>query len=54
MSLPETNWPGIFSFNRLYVDRTENSAAAKIPINGSASSTYVSCRLYVRKSFPYT
>ena len=41
MSLPKTSWPGIFSFVWWYVERTVKAAAARIPIKGSASSTYV-------------
>ena len=52
MSLPKNNWPGIFYLFRLYVYITSKSAAAGIPINGSESSTYVSCIFYVRTRFP--
>ena len=54
MSLPNTNCPRIFNFIMWYVDCTAKSAAARIPINGSASSTYVSCGFYVCTRFPNT
>ena len=54
MSLPKTNWPRILALVVCYVERTSKAAAARIPINGSVSSTYVSCRLYVHIRFPNT
>ena len=54
MYLPKTNCPGLFCLVHWYVLCTTKSAAASIPIHGSESSTYVSCRLYVRKIFPST
>ena len=35
-----------------YVNHTTKVAAARITIHGSASSTYISCRLYMRTRFP--
>ena len=48
MSRPKTSWTGLFSLVLWYVYCTAKAAAANIPIHGSASSTYISCRLYVR------
>ena len=48
MSLPKNNWPGIFCLVRWYILRTAKNSATKIYIHGSVSSTYVSCRAYVR------
>ena len=45
-------WPGIFCLVRWYLIFTAKSAAARMPIHGSASSKYVSCRLYVCTIFP--
>ena len=51
MSRPKISWPGLFSLVLWYVDCTAKAAASRIPINGSASSTYASCRLNVRTRF---
>ena len=54
MSLPKNNWPGIFCLVQWYILCTAKAAADMMPIHGSASSTYVSCRLYVRTILPST
>ena len=54
MSRPKNNWPGFFSLVRWYIDRTVKASVLRIPIQGSESSKYVSCRLYVHKMFPNT
>ena len=51
---PKTNWPWLFCLVWRYILCTTKSNAARMPIYGSASSTYVSCRLYVRTRFPNT
>ena len=45
-------WPGLLSLVLWYVDCNAKVDAARITIHGSDSSTYVSCILYVRISFP--
>ena len=54
MYQPNIIWPGILSFVLWYVDRTKKADASRIPIHGSASYIYVSCRLYVRTRFSST
>ena len=54
ISWPNTSQPGLLPLLQWYVERTAKSAAARIPIHGPESSTYVSCRLYVSKSSPST
>ena len=51
MSRPKTDWIIIFCFVWWYVLCTMKYASARMPIHGSASSTYVSCILYVCKRF---
>ena len=51
---PKTSCPRIFPLVVWYVERTAKAAAARIPIHGSSSSTYVSCRCYVRTILPST
>ena len=46
--------PDFFCLVPWYVPRTVKAASARIPIYGSASSTYVPCRLYVRTILPST
>ena len=46
MLCPNTSWPRLLPLVLWYVERTAKSADARIPIHGSASFTYVSCRLY--------
>ena len=48
MFQPKTNWPRMFCLVRWYVLRTVKDDDARISIHGSASSTYVYCRLCVR------
>ena len=50
----KTSCTGMFCLVLWYIDRTTKAAAARIPIHGSASSTYISCRLYVRARLPST
>ena len=52
MSRQKTILPGILFLVLFHVDCTAKASAARIPIHRSASSTYVSCRLYVRTRFP--
>ena len=54
MYLPKTSWPGIFSFVLWYVDRTSKDSAARIPIHGSASSTYVFVDYEVHSTIIFT
>ena len=54
MSRPNTSWTGLLPLVVCYIGCTTKAAAARIPIHVSASYTYVSCRLYVRKIFPST
>ena len=54
MSRPNTNLPGISPLVCWYVERTTKSSSARIPSHGSASSTYVSLRLYMHTRFPTT
>ena len=49
-----TNWTRLFPLVRWYVDHTAKAASARIPIRVSASSTYISCSLYVSTRFPDT
>ena len=49
-----TNRPGHFPLVRWYIERITKWYSAKIPIHGSASSTYGSCSLYVCTRFPAT
>ena len=51
VSLPNNNWSGLLNLVWWYIERTVKAATDRIPIHGSASSTYVSCSLYVRISF---
>ena len=51
--LAKNNWPRIVLV-QWYLDFTVKAAVTNIPIQGSASSTYVSCRLKVRIRFPNT
>ena len=51
MSQLKTSWPMILIFLLWYIYYTLKASAASIPIHGSASSTYVSCRLYVCRRF---
>ena len=51
MSQQKNNWPGLFCSVHCYVLHNAKAVAARIPIHGSASSTYVSCRLYVHTIF---
>ena len=53
-SRPKTRCTGLLTLVVWYVKRTAKAATARIPIHGSALSTYVSCRLYVRTEFPST
>ena len=48
MSQPKTKRPVLFYLVRWYIDRTVKATAARIIIQGSALSTYVSYILYVR------
>ena len=47
MSRPNNIWPGIFCLVLWYINLTTKAAADRIHIHGLASSTYVSCWLYV-------
>ena len=47
-SCPKANCPRIFYLFQWYVLCNPKAAATRMPIYGSASSKYVSCRLYVR------
>ena len=51
MSRPKIIWPGIWPLVVWYMERTAKGAVVRILIHGSDSSTYVSCRLYVRTRF---
>ena len=52
ISFPNSIWPGIFCLFWCYVLHIKKSASARMPIHSSASSTYFSCRLYLRTRFP--
>ena len=54
ISRPKTCWPRNFPLVRWYVHRTMKASAARITMHGLASSTDVSCRLYVCTRFPST
>ena len=54
MYWPKTIWPRLLPLVVWYVYHTAEAAAARILIHGSASSTYVSFRLYVRTGLPST
>ena len=54
VSWPNTSWVIIIPLVWWYMDNTTKSAAARILINGMESSTYSSCRLYVRTRFHNT
>ena len=54
ISWPKTRWPVLLPFFMCWVERTVKSAATRIPIHGSVSYTYVSCRSYVITWFPNT
>ena len=54
MSRPKTRWPELLPLVLCQVNFTEKSAAARITIHGSASSTYISGRLYIRATFSNT
>ena len=47
MSSPKTNWTEMLTLVRWYILCTTREAAARMPVHGSASSTYIYCRLYV-------
>ena len=51
---PKTNWPEILCLVWWYICCTAKAAAVSIPIQGSESSTYASCRLYVHTRLPNT
>ena len=53
MFWPKTNFPGLFFLVRWYVYCTSKAAAARITIQGSASPSYVSSRLYVHTTLPH-
>ena len=54
MYQPKTIWYVSFPFFLWYIDCTANYYASRIPIHRSASSTYVSYRLYVCTRLPIT
>ena len=54
MYCPKTNWPILFCLVWWYVICTTKSAAARVTIHGSASSTYVSCGFQEHTIFPIT
>ena len=54
ISWPKTSCTGLLHLAVWYVHRTAKATVARIHIHGSESSTYVSCRLYVRTIFPST
>ena len=54
MSWTNISQPGILPLVLWYVNRAYKDDAARIPIHGSVSFKYVSCRFYVRTRFPST
>ena len=54
VSRPKISWPGLLSLVVWYVDRIAKADSDRITINGTASSMYVYCKLYVRTRFPIT
>ena len=54
ISCPKTSCPGLLPLTLWYMEHTMKAYADSIPIHGSASSTYVSCILYIRTRFTIT
>ena len=54
MSRPKTNRPRLLCLVQWYVICSEIYATTRMPIHGSASFTYIFCRLYVRTLLPRT